>query len=96
MRVVIEIKRDASAEVVLNQLYRFSELQTSFGVNILALNGGRPELMNLKSIIGAFTAFREEVVTRRTRFDLFKARERRTCSGRPGCRRRQYRRSDPG
>src|SRR6201996_8572816 len=76
MRVVIEIKRDASAEVVLNQLYRFSELQTSFGVNMLALDGGRPELMNLKSIIGAFTAFREEVVTRRTQFELRKARDR--------------------
>jgi DNA gyrase subunit A len=76
MRVVIEIKRDASAEVVLNQLYRFSELQTSFGVNMLALDGGRPELMNLKSIIGAFTAFREEVVTKRTQFELRKARDR--------------------
>jgi DNA gyrase subunit A len=76
MRVVIELKRDASAEVVLNQLYRFSELQTTFGVNMLALNGGRPELMNLKTMIGAFTAFREEVVTRRTRFELGKARDR--------------------
>src|SRR6202012_3518685 len=76
LRVVIEIKRDASAEVVLNQLYRFSELQTSFGVNMLALDGGRPELMNLKSVIGAFTAFREEVVTRRTQFELRKARDR--------------------
>ncbi len=56
MRVVIELKRDASSEVVLNQLYRFSELQTTFGVNMLALNGGRPELMNLKAMIGAFTA----------------------------------------
>jgi DNA gyrase subunit A len=76
MRVVIELKRDASSEVVLNQLYRFSELQTTFGVNMLALNGGRPELMNLKSMIGAFTHFREEVVTRRTRFRLGKARDR--------------------
>ncbi|MBV8799429.1 MAG: DNA gyrase subunit A [Alphaproteobacteria bacterium] len=76
MRVVIEIKRDASAEVVLNQLYRFSELQTTFGVNMLALNGGRPVTMNLKDMIGAFTAFREEVVTRRTRFELAKARDR--------------------
>ncbi len=76
MRVVIELKRDASSEVVLNQLYRFSELQTTFGVNMLALNGGRPELMNLKAMIGAFTAFREEVVTRRTRFQLGKARDR--------------------
>ena len=76
MRVVIELKRDASAEVVLNQLYRYSELQTSFGVNMLALNGGKPELMNLKDMIGAFVAFREEVVTRRTRFELTKARDR--------------------
>jgi DNA gyrase subunit A len=76
MRVVIELKRDASSEVVLNQLYRYSELQSTFGVNMLALNGGRPELMNLKSMIGAFSAFREEVVTRRTRFQLGKARDR--------------------
>ncbi len=76
MRVVIELKRDAASQVVLNQLYRFSELQTSFGVNMLALNGGRPELMNLKDMIGAFVLFREEVVTKRTRHDLAKARER--------------------
>ena len=76
MRVVIELKRDASAQVVLNQLYRFSELQTSFGVNMLALNGGRPELMNLKEMIAAFVLFREEVVTRRTRHDLGNARDR--------------------
>ncbi len=76
MRVVIELKRDASAEVVLNQLYRFSDLQTSFGVNMLALNDGRPQQMNLKELIGAFVAFREEVVTRRTRFELAKARDR--------------------
>jgi DNA gyrase subunit A len=76
MRVVIELKRDASADVVLNQLYRFSDLQTSFGVNMLALNDGRPQQMNLKELIGAFVAFREEVVTRRTRFELAKARDR--------------------
>ncbi len=76
MRVVIELKRDASSQVVLNQLYRFSELQTSFGVNMLALNGGRPQLMNLKEMIAAFVFFREEVVTRRTRYDLTKARDR--------------------
>jgi len=76
MRVVIELRRDASAEVVLNQLYRFSQLQTSFGVNMLALIGGRPQQMNLKDMIGAFVQFREEVVTRRTRFDLRKARDR--------------------
>jgi DNA gyrase subunit A len=76
MRVVIELKRDASSDVVLNQLYRFSELQTTFGVNMLALNNGRPILMSLKDLIGAFCAFREEVVTRRTRFELGKARDR--------------------
>ncbi len=76
MRVVIELKRDASAQVVLNQLYRYSELQTSFGVNMLALNAGRPELMNLKDLIAAFVLFREEVITRRTRFELTKARDR--------------------
>ncbi|HVW75425.1 MAG TPA: DNA gyrase subunit A [Rhizomicrobium sp.] len=76
MRVVIELKRDASSEVVLNQLYRFSNLQMSFGVNMLALNDGRPMQMNLKDLLGAFLNFREEVVTRRTKYDLAKARER--------------------
>jgi DNA gyrase subunit A len=76
MRVVIELKREASSEVVLNQLYRFSELQTSFGVNMLALSDGRPQLLNIKELIGTFVAFREEVVTRRTRFELTKARDR--------------------
>ena len=72
----IEIKRDSSADIVLNNLFRLTPMQTSFGVNMLALNGGRPELMTLKDLVGAFVAFREEVVTRRTRFDLGKARER--------------------
>jgi DNA gyrase subunit A len=76
MRLVIELKRDASSEVVLNQLYRFSSLQQSFGVNMLALNNGRPIQMNLKDMLGAFVGFREEVVTRRTKFDLSKARDR--------------------
>ena len=76
MRVVIELRRDAMAEVVLNQLYRFSTLQTSFGANMLALNGGRPEPMNLKDMLSAFIVFREEVVSRRTKFLLKKARER--------------------
>ena len=76
VRVVIELKRDAMAEVVLNQLYRFTPLQTSFGVNMLALNGGRPMLMNLKEVIAAFVAFREEVIARRTTFELGKTRER--------------------
>jgi len=76
MRVVIELRRDASADVVLNQLYRFSNLQTTFGVNMLALNGGRPQVMNLKDMVGAFVAFREEVITKRTRFELTRARDR--------------------
>ncbi|HKW54178.1 MAG TPA: DNA gyrase subunit A [Stellaceae bacterium] len=76
VRVVVELKRDASSDVVLNQLFRHTPLQTSFGVNMLALNGGRPELMNLREIVAAFVAFREEVVTRRTVYLLGKARER--------------------
>ena len=76
MRIVIELKRDAIPDVVLNQLWRYSDLQTSFGANMLAINGGRPEQMNLKDIIQAFTAFREEVVARRTKFLLNKARDR--------------------
>jgi DNA gyrase subunit A len=76
MRIVIELKRDAIADVVLNQLYRYSDLQTSFGANMLAINGGKPEQLNLRDILGAFTSFRQEVVTRRTRFLLNKARDR--------------------
>ena len=76
VRVVIELKRDAMPDVVLNQLYRYTPLQTSFGVNMLALNGGRPELLSLKDILAAFVEFREEVVTRRTVYLLGKARER--------------------
>lgn len=75
-RVVIELKRDASSDVVLNQLYRFTPLQTSFGANIVALNGGKPEQMTLIDMLSAFIAFREEVVNRRTKFLLRKARER--------------------
>ncbi len=76
MRVVIELKRDANPEVVLNQLYKYSPLQTTFGINNVALNGGRPELMNLKQLLEAFVTFREEVVTRRTKFLLARARDR--------------------
>ncbi len=76
VRVVIELKRDAHPEVVLNQLYKYTPLQTSFGMNMLALNNGRPELMNLKQILEAFIQFREEVVRRRTIFELNKARDR--------------------
>ncbi len=75
-RVVIELKRDAERDVVLNQLYRFTPLQSSFGANMVALDGGRPLLMNLKDLLVAFVAFREEVVSRRTKFLLGKARDR--------------------
>ncbi|GBQ26086.1 DNA gyrase subunit A [Gluconacetobacter sacchari] len=76
MRIVIEIKRDATPEVVLNQLYRFTQLQTSFGVNMLALDNGQPRLMGLKDVLEAFITFREEVILRRARYDLMKARDR--------------------
>ncbi len=76
MRIVIELKRDAVSDVVLNQLFRFTALQQSFGCNFVALNGGRPEVMNLKDLIVTFIAFREEVVSRRTKFLLGKARDR--------------------
>ncbi len=76
LRVVVELKREAEPEVVLNQLYRYTPLQTTFGVNMLALNGGQPELLDVKRIIAAFVAFREEVITRRTIYELGKARER--------------------
>ena len=76
VRVVIELKRDATPEVVLNQLYRFTALQTSFGCNMLALNGGRPEQLTLRQFLSHFITFREEVVARRTAFELRKARER--------------------
>ena len=76
MRIVIELKRDATGEVVLNQLYRFTQLQTSFGVNMLALDGGRPRTMGLKDALLTFIAFREDVILRRSRFELNKARDR--------------------
>jgi DNA gyrase subunit A len=76
VRVVIELKRDATADVVLNQLWRFSPMQTSFGCNMLALNGGRPEQLTLRDFLSHFLAFREEVVARRTAYELRKARER--------------------
>jgi DNA gyrase subunit A len=75
-RVVIELRRDAVADVVLNQLYRYTPLQTSFGCNIVALNGGKPEQLNLIDLLRAFVGFREETVTRRTKFLLNKARLR--------------------
>ena len=76
VRVVIELKRDATPDVVLNQLYRFTPMQTSFGCNMLALNGGRPEQLTLRDFLTHFITFREEVVARRTAFELRKARER--------------------
>lgn len=76
MRVVIELKRDAVADVVLNQLFRYTPLQQNFSSNMLALNGGKPEQMNVRDMLEAFLAFREEVIARRTKFDLGKARDR--------------------
>ncbi|TCP40961.1 DNA gyrase subunit A [Rhodovulum marinum] len=76
VRVVVELKRDATPDVVLNQLFRFTPMQTSFGCNMLALNGGRPETLTLRKFLTAFIDFREEVVARRTAFELRKARER--------------------
>lgn len=75
-RVVVELKRDANADVILNQLYRYTPLQTSFGCNMVALNGGKPELMTLLDMLRAFVSFREEVVSRRTKYLLRKARDR--------------------
>ena len=75
-RVVVELKRDAMPDVVLNQLYRFTPLQSTFGANMVALEGGRPLVMNLKDLLLSFTNFREEVVSRRTKFLLGKARDR--------------------
>jgi DNA gyrase subunit A len=75
-RVVIELKRDAMADVVLNQLYRYTPLQSTFGANVVALDGGRPQVMNLKDLLTSFLAFREEVISRRTKYLLGKARDR--------------------
>ncbi|MGH7057181.1 MAG: DNA gyrase subunit A, partial [Acetobacteraceae bacterium] len=76
MRIVIELKRDATPEVVLNQLFRFTQLQTSFGVNMLALIDGQPRLLGLRDALLAFLDFREDVVLRRSRFEVNRARER--------------------
>ena len=76
IRIVIDVKRDANAQVVLNKLYKFTALQSSFAVNSIALVKGRPMLLNLKQLVGAFIEHRMEVVTRRTRFELKKAQER--------------------
>jgi DNA gyrase subunit A len=76
VRVVIDLKRDATADVVLNQLWRHTPAQSSFPANMLAIRGGRPEILSLRDIISAFVTFREEVITRRTKFELNKARDR--------------------
>ncbi len=75
-RVVIELKKDANADVILNQLYRYTPLQTSFGANVVALNGGKPEVLTLIDMLKAFVSFRDEVISRRTKFLLRKARDR--------------------
>ena len=75
-RVVVELKRDAIADVVLNQLYRYTPLQLTFGANVVALEGGRPQVMNSKDLLASFIAFREEVISRRTKYLLGKARDR--------------------
>jgi DNA gyrase subunit A len=76
VRIVIDLKRDATPDVVLNQLWRHTPAQGSFAANMLAIRGGRPELLNLRDIISAFVQFREQVITRRSKFELAKARER--------------------
>jgi DNA gyrase subunit A len=76
VRVVIDLKRDATPEVVLNQLWRHTPAQSNFPANMLAIRGGRPEVLNLRDIIESFIKFREEVITRRTKFELNKARDR--------------------
>ena len=74
--MVVDLKRDASPEVVLNQIWRYTPAQSSFPANMLAIRGGRPETLALRDIIQAFVSFREEVITRRTKFELNKARDR--------------------
>jgi DNA gyrase subunit A len=76
VRIVIDLKRDATPDVVLNQLWRHTQAQTSFPANMLALRGGRPEILSLRDILEAFIAFRQEVITRRSKYELLKARER--------------------
>ena len=76
MRIVMELKRDATPEVVLNQLFRFTQLQTTFGINVLALDDGQPKQMGLREALSCFIRFREEVILRRSRFELGKARDR--------------------
>ena len=94
-RVVVELKRDAVADVVLNQLYRFTALQSTFGANMVALDGGRPLVMNLKDLLTLFLAFREEVISRRTKYPARQGARPRPYPGRARDRGRQYRRGDP-
>ena len=94
-RVVIELKRDAMPDVVLNQLYRYTPLQTSFGANMVALDGGRPLVMKLKDLLRAFVAFREEVDLPPHQIPARQGARPRAYAGRPRDRGRQYRRSDP-
>ena len=82
MRIVIELRRDAVADVVLNQLWRFTALQSSFGANMIALNGGRPEMLTLADMLRAFLDFREDVVTRRTKYLLDQGARQRAYPGR--------------
>ena len=89
-RVVVELKRDANTDVILNQLYRFTPLQTSFGCNMVALNGGKPEVLSLQDMLKAFVAFREEVVARRTKYLLNKGARACPCVGGSGHRGCQY------
>ena len=95
MRIVIELKREATPEVVLNQLFRFTQLQTTFGVNMVALDNGRPRLMGLKDALQIFIRFREEVILRRARHDLVEGARAGASAGRARDRGRQYRRGDP-
>src|SRR5690606_28157069 len=76
VRVVIELKRDANADVLLNQLYRFTPMQTNFGVNMLALDRGKPRVFTLRELLLSFLTFRKDVIARRTKHDLSKARDR--------------------
>ena len=95
MRIVIELKREATPEVVLNHLYRFTQLQTSFGVNFLALDGGRPRLMGLKDALEVFLVFREEVDPAAQPVRAGQGAGPGASAGRPGHRGGQYRRGDP-
>ena len=95
MRIVIELQRDATPEVVLNQLFRFTQLQTSFGINMLALDNGQPRQMGLKDALQCFIRFREEVILRRAALRPRQGARPGASTGRPRDRGRQYRRGHP-